>query len=259
MATENQDNRSKKERMWDRLSKSKPDLNMEDEEAVYGSIYDDYDHFEGENKRLSDENEEYKQREKQFGDWITSGEHNGEYFEGMMNGDDVFETATMIHGYDALLEYLQSEEARKKYKKANEEFEKRKAENKKLEEESQANLENTNNELAAAVSDGRFTEEQAKEAIIGLFDICDGLNVKVCKPEWVEMWIKAKSHDADVDAARKEGREEGVNEGIDRQIQQRRANRGQNRPSMPVGAGGSGGKRSGGDGGSLASMLMSGE
>lgn len=255
MATENQANKSKRDLVRERVGKNRPDVNMDDEEAVYGAISDDYDHYDQENGRLTEENGNYKKREQQFADWITSGENNGEYFEGMMNGEDLFEVAARIHGYDALLEYLQSDEARNKYKKASEAFEAKKEENSKLEAECEKNLDETNSALSQAVDEGRFSEDDAKNAIEGLLDICDGLKVNVCKPEWIEMWLKANNYDSDIEASRKEGYTEGMNEGVDKQMRQRKSNRGAGKTNMPVGAGGAN-QSNKPSGGSLAQQLM---
>ena len=48
--TEEQVVKSGKQRFIERMKAKKPDLNYDDEEALYGSINDDYDAYDGELK-----------------------------------------------------------------------------------------------------------------------------------------------------------------------------------------------------------------
>lgn len=251
MAENTQPTVSHRDKVRARVGASRPELNMDDEEAVYGAISEDYDNYDN----IQKENEGYKKRERDFADFITSGEHNGEYWEGLANGKDLFEIAVGIHGRDNLLEYLQSEEAIKKYEEADNAYKEKIAKNKELEEASQKNLEETDAALNKAVEEGRFTEEEANNAIEGLLDLADALKMNVCKPEWIEMWLKAQSYDHDVESARSEGHADGVNEGIDKQMSSRREKRGGGGPNMPVGAGGSNAEKKQ-TGGTIADKLF---
>ena len=251
MAENTQPTKSQRDKVRERVGSSRPDLNMDDEEAVYGAISEDYDNYDN----IQKENEGYRKREQDFADFITSGEHNGEYWEGLANGKDLFEIAVSIHGRDNLLEYLQSEDAIKKYEAADQAYKDKLAKNKELEEASQKNLDETNTKLNQAVDEGRFSEDEATKAIEGLLDIADAIKLNICEPEWVEMWLKAQAYDHDVESARSEGRLDGINEGIDTQMSNRRARRGGSGPSMPVGAGGSS-KDKGKAGGSIAEQLF---
>lgn len=252
MAENTQPTKSKRDKVRERVGASRPDLNMEDEEAVYGAISEDYDNYDN----IQKENEGYRQRERDFADFITSGEHNGEYWEGLANGRDLFEIAVGIHGRENLLEYLQSEEAVKKYEAADAAYKEKLAKNRELEESASRNLSETDEKINKAIADGLFTEDEAEKAIEGLLDIADAIKLNVCEPDWIAMWLKAQAYDDDVESARQEGREEGVNEGIDKQMRTRREKRGGGGPSMPVGAGGASAERPK-QGGSLASQLFS--
>ena len=89
-----------------------------------------------------------------------------------------------------------------------------------------------------------------------MFDIADGLELNVCKPEWIEMVLAANNHDKDVDAAREEGRINGKNEGLEQNIRGRKKGAPQGQPSMPVNMGGRPANKEQKRGGSLASLLM---
>lgn len=252
MAENPQSTKSHRDKVRERVGANRPDLNMDDEEAVYGAISEDYDNYDN----IQKENEGYRKREQDFADFITSGEHNGEYWEGLANGKDLFEIAVGIHGRESLLEYLQSDEAIKKYEAADNAYKEKIAKNKELEEAASKNLAETDEKINKAIADGLFTEDEATKAIEGLLDIADAVKLNICEPEWIAMWLKAQAYDNDVESARKEGREEGVNEGIDKQMRSRREKRGGNGPSMPVGAGGANAEKPK-QGGTIAQQLFS--
>lgn len=256
MATETQPVKSKKDSFRESYSKRHPDANFDDEESIYGGINEDYDNFDNEISTLKGENERYKRDQDDFINAMTSNKDNGAYVSGMMQGKDILETAIGIHGYDGLIEYLQSEEAREKYKEADAKHKEDLANSKKLDEEADANAEQTNKELADAIAAGRFTEEEKDKALEQLFDIADGLELNVCKPEWIEMVLAANNHDKDVDAAREEGRINGKNEGLEQNIRGRKKGAPQGQPSMPVNMGGRPANKEQKRGGSLASLLM---
>lgn len=258
MAKETETPKSHRDTVRERMGKNRPELDLDDEEAFYGAIGEDMDRMDtldSENQRLTAENNEYQKQNQQFSDFVNAGEHNGEYFEAMMNGEDIFAAATRIHGREGLLEYLQSEEAQEKYKKDHEAYLERLKKDKELKGEMAKNLEETDNAINAAIEAGKFTADEAKEAISGLFEMADAMEINSCKPEWIEMWLKANKYDAAVDEAREEGRAEGVNEGINKQRSDKRK-ASQQQVNMPIGGGGApaGKKKEGG--GSLASQLF---
>lgn len=239
MAEVTQSAKSKKDTFNERLLGKRPDLNIEDEEAYYGALSEDYDNYENENRSLTEENERYKNNEKQIVDFATANRNNGMYLDDLMNGKDIFESAVSRHGYDGVLEYLQSEEAREKYRKADEDYRARLDKSKALDEEAEKNRIETDGALSKAIEEGKFSREDCVKAIDFLMDINDGLNVNICKVEWIEMALKAMNYDNAVETSREEGRQEGVNEGVEKQMRNRKKNAAPaNAPSMPVGAGG---------------------
>lgn len=257
MEKDNQTPKTKKDTFMERYSSRHPDVNAEDEESFYGGISDDYDQYENENSTLKSENERYRKNESDLIGRISAGEDNGAYLDGMMNGKHVLETAIEIHGRDGLMEYLQDESLAEKFMEADKRHKDSIDKNNKLREESEKNAEQTDADISAAIEAGRFTQEEANEAIEGILDICDGITLNICKPEWIEMWLSAKNHDSDVDNAREEGRMDGVNEGIEKQMAKRKsATAPAGKPSMPVGGGGRTDKEERKRGGSLSSMLM---
>ena len=239
MAENTQVTKSKKDTFNERVLSKRPDLNIDNEDEYYAALSEDYDNYDNQTKALTEENERYKNNEKMIVDFVTANKNNGMYLDDLMNGKDIFESAVSRHGYDGVLEYLQSEEAREKYRAADEEYRNRLDRNKALDEESTKNLAKTDKALLAAIEEGRFTRDECTKAIDFLMDINDGLNVNHCKPEWIEMALKAMNHDNDVETAREEGRVDGVNEGVEKQMRNKKVSGvPSNSPSMPVGAGG---------------------
>lgn len=257
MAENVQSAKSKKDSFNERLLANRPELNLEDEDAYYGAINEDYDNYENNAKSLKEENERYKDNERQLVEFATANKNNGLYLDDLMSGKDIFASAIERHGYDGVLEYLQSDEAREKYQQEEENYRARLEKSKKLDEEASLNREETDKNLMSAIEAGEFTREDCEKAIDFLMDINDGLNVNHCEVEWIKMALNAMNHDADVDNAREEGRIEGVNEGVEKQMRKKSKDSApSNLPSMPVGAGGKksigGAKR----GGSLSEMLL---
>ena len=257
MAENVQSAKSKKDTFLEAHKGRHPELNAEDEEGFYGSLSDDYANYDNRISDLENENTKYKKDQDDFIAAMSSNENNSEFVDGMMNGRDWVDTAIGIHGYDGLVEYLQSEEARQKYKEADERH-KEKLENiKKIDEEASRNAEKTDADIQKAIEEGRFTQEEYNNALSQLFDISDGLELNVCKPEWIEMILAANNHDADVDKAREDGRKEGRNEGLEENIGKRK-NTARNEASMPVGMGGraGGGEKKNGNGSKWGNLLL---
>jgi hypothetical protein len=235
-----------------------PELKDEDEDGFYGSLEGDFDNFDNEINELRASNDKYKKDQDDFLRALASNKDNARYLEGMMNGEDQLETAIGIHGYDGLLDYLQSEEAREKYKKADEKHKEELAKNEELERECMANAEQTEKDLQKAITEGRFTKEEYQSALEELFNIADGLELNVCKPEWIEMVIAAKNRDRDVEQAREDGRKAGKNEGLEQNINSKKgARNADKKQTMPVGLGGRVGTEPKKGGQTLAEMLMS--
>lgn len=257
MAEETQLAKSKKDTFIERHKAKHPDLDFNDEESVYGSINDDFDSFDNQMAELQSSNDKYKKDQDDFLNAMSQNKNNGQFISDMMQGKDWLDTAIGIHGYDGLIEYLSSEEAREKYKEADEKHKKSLEENEAIDKEAQKNAEETDANIQKAIEDGRFTQEQYENAVKTLFDISDGLELNVCKPEWIEMVIKADGSDDAIEKAREEGRLEGKNEGLEENIGGRKKSAApSNAPSMPTGMGGRTSRGNGNKGGSLAQLLM---
>lgn len=255
MAEEMQSAKSKKDTLLEAHKGRHPELNAEDEDGFYGSLNDDYANYDNRISDLETQNNKYKKDQDDFLSAMNANENNAEFVDGMMNGKDWVETAVGIHGYDGLIEYLQSEEAREKYKAADAAHKEKIAKSKELDDEATANAEKTDAEIQQAIADGRFTQEQYDDAVSKLFDISDGLELNVCKPEWIEMVIKADNHDANVAKAREDGMVEGRNQGIEENIGKKKS--APQGAAMPVGMGGKTGGNSSkkGDGSKWGSLF----
>ncbi len=232
-------NKSKRETFIEKYRSHRPELPEDDEEAMYGALSEDFDEYDRQMSDLRASNDKYKKDQDDFLKAIASNPDNARYIEGMMNGEDWLSTSIAIHGYDGLIDYLSSEEAREKYKEADAKHKAQLAKSEELDKESAANAEKTDADIAAAIESGRFTREQYEEALGELFDITDGLELNVCKPEWIEMVIAAKNHDTDMEKAREEGRKSGRNEGLEANLAKRRKSSAPaGGPQMPVNMGG---------------------
>lgn len=258
MAENTQTPKSKRDTFRESHTKRHPELNWDDEEAVYGSINDDYGNFDNQINELTESNNRYKKDQDDFIAAISSGENNGEYIDGMMNGREPLDTAIGIHGYDGLIEYLSDPETREAYIEADKRHQEKLDKQKKFEEEKAKNAEETDAAIGAAIEAGEFTMEEYNEAVNGLFDIADGITLNVCKPEWIKMWLAAKNHDADVDAARAKGELDGRNAGIEENIRKTKNTNNDGKKAMPIGVGGKPvSQKPNANDGKLAGMLFS--
>lgn len=250
--------KSKRDTFMEKYRERHPELQGDNEDELFGSLDADFDNFGNEINELRNSNDKYKKDQDDFLRTLASNKDNARYLEGMMNGADLLETAIGIHGYDGLLDYLQSEEAREKYKEADAKHKEELSKNEELDKECLANAEQTEKDLQQAIADGRFTEEEYQQALDELFNIADGLELNVCKPEWIEMILAAKNRDRDVEQAREEGRKAGKNEGLEQNINSKKGTRNAAKPqTMPVGLGGRSGSEPKKGGQTLAEMLMS--
>lgn len=208
-----------------------------DDEDMYRRLGEDFDNYDNQVAELSASNDRYKKDQEDLLKAVNANKDNGRYLEGMMNGEDFLSTAIGIHGYDGLIEYLQSEEAREKYREADEKHKAELAKSEELNKEAMANAEQTEKDIQQAIDGKRFTEEEFASALEELYGMADGLELNVCKPEWIEMVLAARNRDNDVAKAREEGRKQGVTEGLEKNLKQKK---GTNKPqsAMPVNLGG---------------------
>lgn len=206
---DNQVVKTKKELMVDRLKGRNPDMDFEDDEALFGRISDDYDEYD---KNISG----YQEREKAMSDMFARDPRSASFLQNWRNGGDPVVELVRNFGTE-IKDAIDDPERLEAIAAANQEFVERVAENKKLEEEYNKNLPETLNTIAAMQEEGIKDEEIDaamelldkiyKEALVGKFT-----------RESIEMAMKALKHDEDVAAAAHEAEVRGKNATVEEKL-----------------------------------------
>lgn len=200
---ENKEVKSIRDRHIERLRSKYPDKKFEDDDEIYGQIYDDYDEYE---KEL----DSYKSREKALSDMFAADPRSAQLLTNMHNGEDPVIGLVRNFGVE-IKDVLDDPEMQDKIAEANKEFIERAAKSKQLDDEYEKNLEASLETLRAYQAEKGMSDEQidaAVEYLLGI--ISDGVMGKFSR-ETMDMACKALNYDADVAAAGEEGEIAGRN------------------------------------------------
>lgn len=219
--TDNNPAKSKRDIFRERFSQRHPDVNIDDDEAFYGQMNDDFDQNE---KDLST----YKEHEKAISDMFASDPRSAAFMTDWRKGEDP--TIGLIRRFGSEIKNaIDDPEKQEAIAKANKEYVERVEESKKLDAEYEKNIKETLEYLDSQVQEGKLAEQDmddAMELLIGI--VHDGIIGKF-SPETIDMAVKALHHDTDVEAADYEGEVRGRNAKIDEKLQ-----RGQKGDGMPT-------------------------
>lgn len=194
---------SRRDRQLERLRKKYPEKKFEDDEEIYGQIYDDYDQYE-------QELDGYKGREKALSDMFAADPRSAQFLTDMHNGVDPIVGMVKHFGIE-IKDVLDDPEMQEKIADANKEYVERVATSRKLDEEYEHNLDATLETLRQFKEERGLSDEQIDEAMDALLGIVkDGVMGKF-SPQTLDMIVKAINHDSDVAAASEEGEVAGRN------------------------------------------------
>lgn len=213
---ENKEIKSKRDRQIERLRKKYPEKKFEDDDEIYGTIFDDYDQFEHE---LSG----YKDREKTLSNMFAADERSAQFLNDWRNGEDPVVGLVRTFGIE-IKDVLDDPEMQDKIAEANKEYVERVAKSKQLDEEYDKNMEVTLETLRQFQSDRQMSDEQIDAVMDFLLGIVkDGVMGKF-SAETLDMACKAVNHDSDVANASEEGKVAGLNSKVVEQL--RKSNKG---------------------------------
>ena len=198
-----------KELMIERLSVKHPELNGEDDEALFGAIGKDYDDYE---KGLSENAKMRDSLDKMLSVFESSPEAAALYVDLAKGGKSVLEYLIENYG-DDFMEALESRDAEmiKKITEAENKYRTKMTTNAELAKEAEANLVVSLDALDEAAKEAGISDEdkdKAFEAYANMID--DAIRNKVSKETWT-MFIKGLNHDKDVAEAADEGEIRGRN------------------------------------------------
>lgn len=223
MATgDNNQVKSKRDLVRERLQKRYPDKDFSDDEAFYGQLNDDFD---VQDKELSG----YKEREKAFSDMFTSDPRTASFITDWRKGEDP--TIGMIRRFGPeIKDAIDDPDMQEKIAEANKEYVDRVAASKKLDEEYQKNIAETLSYLSKMQEEKGLPDDQidnVMEFLIGI--VHDGIVGKFSH-ETIHMAMKALNHDTDVEDADRAGEVRGRNAKINETL--RKGRKGDNMPKL---------------------------
>lgn len=220
---ENNEVKGKRDMHLERLRKKYPGKKFEDDEEIYGQIYDDYDQYE-------QELEGYKGREKALSDMFATDPRSAQFLTDMHNGNDPVLGLVRNFGME-IKDVLDDPEMQDKIAEANKEYVERLAKSKKLDEEYDRNMDTTLETLRKFQSERGMSDEQIDQVVDFILTIVrDGVMGKFSK-ETLDFACKAINYDADVATAGEEGEIAGRNAKITEKL--RKSTKGDG--TMPLG------------------------
>lgn len=199
--------KTRKDSFNERFGKKYPDVSMEDEDAYYGALTDEFDRIE-----KSDE------QQRILGEMLGRDPRSAGLLMVMKNGGNPMEYLIESYGED-FREALNDEEKAKDFAAAFAKNIEKRAESEKLRAQAQANIQTMLDALDAAQADGSFSDDEAAKAFDYLYGdggLLDRILVNDIKKEDWMMLMKAENYDrmkAEGEEAAKTAREEGLVEG----------------------------------------------
>lgn len=211
---DNKQVRSKRDQTLERLKSRYPDREFNDDEAVFGQIYDDYDDYDSRIK-------EYEDHEKTFSDMFASDPRSAHFLQSWRDGEHPMTALVRQFGKEGLEELVNNEERMDEFAKANEEYLERVAKEKELETSYQQNLQESLSYLEQFQGENGLSDEQVDQVMEFLVGIArDGIMGKF-SPESIDMAMKAINHDVDVAEAGQDGEVRGKNAKIEERLRKR--------------------------------------
>lgn len=203
----NEQVKSPRERLNERLKGKYPDKTFEDDDAVFGQINDDFDDLD---KQIG----ESRAREEQLSNMFTADPRSAHFLNTWRNGGDPAVELIRQFGTD-IKEAIDDPEKQEEIAAANKEFVERVAKEKELEEQYQKNIAQSLANLEEFQNANGLTDEQVDDAMQFLVNIMKDGIMGIFKPESIDMAMKAINHDSDVQTAEEEGMVRGKNAKVD--------------------------------------------
>lgn len=216
METPNSENiKSKRDLLMERMASKYPDKEFSDDEALFGQINDDYDEND---TQLNG----YKEREKKMSDMFTADPRSAGFLMAWRDGEDPVMYLVRNFGQD-IKDAIDDPQRQEQIAEANKEFLERTAKSKELDDQYQANLQESLQQLEKLQQEKGLSDDDVDNAMEFIINIVkDGVMGKFT-PETIEMAMKAVNHDADVAQADHEAEVRGRNAKIDEKLRTRQA------------------------------------
>ena len=200
---ENQQVKTRREAMTERLKGRYPDKDFSDDEAIFGAISDDYDNYD---KDIAG----YQEREKAFSDMFTRDPRSASFLQNWRNGGDPAVELVRLFGTD-IKDAIDDPDRQEEMAAANKEFVERVAKEKELEAVYEQNVAESLQTMAQVQEANGLTDEQLDDAMAFIMGIVRDAVMGKFTAETIDMAMKAINHDKDVATAEMEGEVRGKN------------------------------------------------
>ncbi len=202
-AAETQKEKSKRDAFMERFGQRYPDVSVDDEDAFYGRLSDEFDRIDRSDTA-----------QKELGELLANDPRSAGFLMVMRKGGNPMEYLIEQYG-DDFREALNDEEKAKEFASAFSKYAEKQAKNKELQAQAEQNMEKMLADLDVAKEEGKFTDEDADKAYTYLYGeggLLDRLITNdITKDDWM-MLMKAANYDAmqtDANARVAEARQEG--------------------------------------------------
>ncbi|MDY6302439.1 MAG: hypothetical protein SPL96_11180 [Bacteroidales bacterium] len=206
--TNQEEVKSKRDSLRERMLKRNPELNVEDPEAYSGGISDYLDELDGQIGR-------YRESEEKLTRMMNTDPRSAHFLSSWSNGDDPAVALMRMFG-DEIREKMDDPEYQEQLAAANKEYVERVAKSKELEEQYQQNIGTSQETLEAFQQENGLSDEQVDQVMELLQGIFQDAIIGKFSRDSMEMALKAIRHDEDVaeaaDVAEVKGRNTKINE-----------------------------------------------
>ena len=217
--TENQEVKSKRDLLSERISGKYPDKDFSDEEVLFGQISDDYDDYDNKIKG-------YQEREKQILDMFNADERSAIFLKDMKQGKSPWTAFIRRFGKDGLEELVNNEEKLDEFEEAEKEFLANAAKSKEMNEQREKNIIATQAMLDEWEKKHGMEYGDADAILAVVSAIADDLFMGVVKEETLDMLQRAMNYEKDIENAAAEAEIRGKNAKIDEKLRTRKASDG---------------------------------
>ena len=217
--------KSKKDLFRERYSQSYPDLDMDDEEALYGQLNDDYDANESKLKTYEDDR-------KKLSDLFQSNPQSAIFLSDWANGSNPIIALVKAYGQD-FIDYVNDPENAEEIAKAQAEYLEKQAKSKEFDELYAKNTQESLKVLSDMQAEKGLSDDETASVLEKILSVEEDLRQGKITPEILDMFMKAEKYDTDVDEARTEGEIAGKNAKIDNVLKLK--SRGDGTPSLQGG------------------------
>lgn len=232
----NENVKSARERQLERMRTKYPDKKFDDDEGLFGQIYDDYDQYENELKG-------HREREDKLSKMFAADPRSAQFLTDMHQGKSPWASYIRLFGPE-LKDGLDDPETIEQIAEAEREYVERVAKSQELDREYEQNIERTIETLRSFQSEQGLSDEEVDAVMASLLGIVrDGVMGKF-ESATLLMMVKAINHDKDVAMASEEGEVAGRNAKISERL--RKGAQGDGIAVMSGQPGHNGGNRQGG-------------